>query len=47
MAMTELLALVRTTTVAQLLERDDFAKRWRGEGADLDARAAVPAAAGL
>jgi len=24
----ELLALVRTTTVAQLLERDDFAKRW-------------------
>jgi tyrosyl-tRNA synthetase len=28
MAMAELLALVRTTTVAQLLERDDFAKRW-------------------
>ena len=28
MPMTELLALVRTTTVAQLLERDDFAKRW-------------------
>jgi tyrosyl-tRNA synthetase len=28
MALTELLALVRTTTVAQLLERDDFAKRW-------------------
>ncbi len=27
MALTELLALVRTTTVAQLLERDDFAKR--------------------
>jgi tyrosyl-tRNA synthetase len=29
MALTELLALVRTTTVAQLLERDDFAKRFR------------------
>ncbi len=27
MGMAELLALVRTTTVAQLLERDDFAKR--------------------
>ena len=27
--MVELLELVRTTTVAQLLERDDFAKRWR------------------
>jgi tyrosyl-tRNA synthetase len=28
MSMVELLALMRTTTVAQLLERDDFAKRW-------------------
>ena len=28
MRMAELLALVRTTTVAQLLERDDFARRW-------------------
>jgi tyrosyl-tRNA synthetase len=28
MGMTELLGLVRTTTVAQLLERDDFAKRF-------------------
>ena len=28
MPMVELLALVRTTTVAQLLEREDFAKRW-------------------
>ena len=28
MPMTELLALLRTTTAAQLLERDDFAKRW-------------------
>jgi len=28
MPMVELLALVRTTTVAQLLERDDFARRW-------------------
>jgi tyrosyl-tRNA synthetase len=29
MPLTELLSLVRTTTVAQLLERDDFAKRWQ------------------
>ena len=28
MPMAELLALVRTTTVAQVLEREDFAKRW-------------------
>jgi tyrosyl-tRNA synthetase len=28
MSMEELLALTRTTTVAQLLERDDFARRW-------------------
>jgi tyrosyl-tRNA synthetase len=28
MPMTDLLALVRTTTVAQMLEREDFAKRW-------------------
>jgi tyrosyl-tRNA synthetase len=28
MPMIELLGLARTTTVAQLLERDDFAKRW-------------------
>jgi tyrosyl-tRNA synthetase len=28
MPMVDLLALVRTTTVAQLLERDDFARRW-------------------
>jgi tyrosyl-tRNA synthetase len=28
MRMTDLLELVRTTTVAQLLEREDFAKRW-------------------
>jgi tyrosyl-tRNA synthetase len=28
MPVTDLLSLVRTTTVAQLLERDDFAKRW-------------------
>jgi tyrosyl-tRNA synthetase len=28
MSMVELLALVRTTTVAQILEREDFAKRW-------------------
>lgn len=28
MPMTDLLTLVRTTTVAQLLEREDFARRW-------------------
>src|SRR5271163_2211738 len=28
MPMSDLLALLRTTTAAQLLERDDFAKRW-------------------
>jgi tyrosyl-tRNA synthetase len=28
MGMAQLLALVRTTTIAQLLEREDFAKRW-------------------
>jgi tyrosyl-tRNA synthetase len=31
MPMADLLALVRTTTVAQLLEREDFAKRWKAE----------------
>jgi tyrosyl-tRNA synthetase len=30
MSMEELFRLVRTVTVAQLLERDDFAKRWAG-----------------
>jgi tyrosyl-tRNA synthetase len=29
MPIAELLALVRTTTVAQLLERDDFSQRWK------------------
>jgi tyrosyl-tRNA synthetase len=29
MPMTELLSLVRTTTAAQILEREDFAKRWK------------------
>jgi tyrosyl-tRNA synthetase len=29
MPIVDLLALVRTTTVAQLLERDDFAQRWK------------------
>jgi tyrosyl-tRNA synthetase len=31
MPMIDLLSLVRTTTVAQLLEREDFAKRWSAE----------------
>ena len=34
-------------TVARLLERDDFAKRYGGGRADLGARAALPAAPGL
>ena len=47
MPMAELLRLVGTTTVAQLLERDDFAQRYAARAADLDARAALPAAAGV
>ena len=47
MPMEDLFRLVRTVTVAQLLERDDFAKRMAAGGADLAARAAVPGAAGL
>ena len=47
MPMEELFRLARTTTVAQLLERDDFAKRFAAARADLAARAALPAAAGL
>jgi tyrosyl-tRNA synthetase len=31
LAQVDLLALTRTTTVAQLLERDDFAKRWSAQ----------------
>ncbi len=31
LAKVDLLALMRTTTVAQLLERDDFAKRWSAQ----------------
>ena len=31
MRMEELFRLARTTTVAQLLERDDFAKRWAAQ----------------
>jgi tyrosyl-tRNA synthetase len=31
MSMIELLGLLRTTTVAQMLERDDFAKRWTAQ----------------
>jgi tyrosyl-tRNA synthetase len=31
MPMVELLGLLRTTTVAQMLERDDFAKRWSAQ----------------
>ena len=43
----ELFRLARVPTVAQLLERDDFARRFKAHGADLAARAAVPGAAGL
>ena len=47
MPMEDLFRLVRTVTVAQILERDDFSKRWAAQRADLHARAAVPGAAGL
>ena len=47
MPMEDLFRLARTSTVAQLLERDDFAKRYAARRADLDPRAALPAAAGL
>jgi tyrosyl-tRNA synthetase len=47
MPMEELFRLVRTSTVAQLLERDDFAKRFAAHRADLAARAALSGAAGL
>ena len=42
-----LLGLLAQTTVARLLERDDFQKRLAAERADRGARAALPAAAGL
>ena len=42
-----LLGLLAQTTVARLLERDDFQKRMAAERADRRARAALPAAAGL
>ena len=47
MSMIELFALMRMPTVAQLLERDDFAKRYVANAADRAARAALSAAAGL
>ena len=47
MPMEDLFRLARTSTVAQLLERDDFAKRYAARRADLDPRAALPAAPGL
>ena len=43
----ELLELLAQTTVARLLERDDFQKRMQAGAADRGARAALPAAAGL
>ena len=43
----ELLGLLAQTTVARLLERDDFQKRLAAGRADRGARAALPAAAGL
>ena len=42
----EMLRLTRTTTVAQLLERDDFSKRFTRE-ADLGVRAALPVRPGV
>ena len=42
-----LLGLLAQTTVARLLERDDFQKRLARRRADRRPRAALPAAAGL
>ena len=47
MPMIDLLALVRTTTAAQLLERDDFAKRWAAREPISMLELHVPAASGL
>ena len=47
MPMEDLFRLARTSTVAQILERDDFAKRYSRRAPDLDPRAALPAASGL
>ena len=43
----DVVRLARTITVARILERDDFEKRYGGAGADLGLRAALPAHAGL
>ena len=43
----EVVRLTRTLTVARLLERDDFAKRFCGPGADLAVGDALSADAGL
>ena len=47
MPMEDLFRLARHATVAQVLERDDFANRYAGRRADLDPGAALPAAPGL
>ena len=43
----EILRLTRTITVARLLEREDFSKRFAAQGADLGLRAPLPADAGI
>ena len=43
----EVVRLARTITVARILERDDFAKRYAARRADLGLRAALPADAGV
>ena len=43
----EVVRLARTITVARMLERDDFAKRYAARRADLGLRAALPADAGV
>ena len=47
MSMPDLFRLLGTTTVAHVIERDDFAKRLAAGTPGIDAGAAVPAAAGL
>jgi len=47
MSMSDLFALMRTATVSQILEARRLRQALRGQPADLDARAPLPAAPGL
>ena len=47
LTLAEIIHLTRATTVARILERDDFSKRFCGRGLDHPDRASLPAHAGL